>query len=151
MTEKRYIVNTDCLYNEVLDTKFSSNGVDKPTKEEIEDKEYLIVCDVYPKSVADKLCERLNRYENENKKFKVENEQLKNEVFDWKASAEDYLKLGKSLKKENEQLKKELSDIGGQLLMLDNCDNWDYDRMKHTVREIAEIIGYNGTINPKVI
>lgn len=78
-----------------------------------------------------------------------ENEQLKNEVFDWKASAEDYLKLGKSLKKENEQLKKELSDIDGQLLMLDNCDNWDYDRMKHTVREIAEIIGYNGTINPK--
>ena len=55
----------------------------------------------------------------------------------------------KELEKENEQLKKELSDIGGQLLMLDNCDNWDYDRMKHTVREIAEIIGYNGTINPK--
>ncbi len=55
----------------------------------------------------------------------------------------------KELEKENEQLKKELSDIDGQLLMLDNCDNWDYDRMKHTVREIAEIIGYNGTINPK--
>jgi len=53
------------------------------------------------------------------------------------------------LSDENEQLKKELSDIDGQLLMLDNCDNWDYDRMKHTVREIAEIIGYNGTINPK--
>lgn len=34
-----------------------------------------------------------------------ENEQLKNEVYDWKASAEDYLKLGKSLKEENEQLK----------------------------------------------
>ena len=33
--------------------------------------------------------------------------------------------------------------------MLDNCDNWDYDRMKHNVREIAEIIGYNGTINSK--
>ena len=50
---------------------------------------------------------------------------------------------------ENEQLKQQLSDINGQLVMLDNCDNWDYDRMKHTVREIAEIIGYNGTINPK--
>lgn len=50
---------------------------------------------------------------------------------------------------ENEQLKQQLSDIDGQLVMLDNCDNWDYDRMKHTVREIAEIIGYNGTINPK--
>lgn len=50
---------------------------------------------------------------------------------------------------ENEELKQQLSDINGQLVMLDNCDNWDYDRMKHTVREIAEIIGYNGTINPK--
>ena len=56
--------------------------------------------------------------------------------------------MGK-LEKENEQLKQQLSDINGQLVMLDNCDNWDYDRMKHTVREIAEIIGYNGTINPK--
>lgn len=36
-----------------------------------------------------------------------ENEQLKNEVYDWKASAKDYLKLGQSLKKENEQLKVE--------------------------------------------
>lgn len=70
MIEKRYIVNADCLYNEILDTKFGSNGVDKPTKQEVEDKEYLIVCDVFPKSVADKLCERLNRYEQENKQFK---------------------------------------------------------------------------------
>ena len=53
------------------------------------------------------------------------------------------------LEKENEQLKQQLLDIKGELVMLDNCDNWDYDRMKHTVREIAEIIGYNGTINPK--
>ena len=53
------------------------------------------------------------------------------------------------LEEENEQLKQQLSDIDGQLVMLDKCDNWDYDRMKHTVREIAEIIGYNGTINPK--
>ena len=50
---------------------------------------------------------------------------------------------------ENEQLKQQISNIRGQMVMLDNCDNWDYDRMKHTVREIAEIIGYNGTINPK--
>ena len=33
-----------------------------------------------------------------------ENQELKSDVYDWKASAEDYLKLGKSLKKENEQL-----------------------------------------------
>lgn len=58
-------------------------------------------------------------------------------------------KHNQRLEKENEQLKQQLSDIDGQLVMLDNCDNWDYDRMKHTVREIAEIIGYNGTINPK--
>ena len=37
-----------------------------------------------------------------------ENEQLKSDVYYWKASAEDYLKLGKSLKEENEQLKKQL-------------------------------------------
>ena len=53
------------------------------------------------------------------------------------------------LSNENEQLKQQISNIRGQMVMLDNCDNWDYDRMKHTVREIAEIIGYNGTINPK--
>ena len=58
-------------------------------------------------------------------------------------------KRARELEKENEHLKQQLSDINGQLVMLDNCDNWDYDRMKHTVREIAEIIGYNGTINPK--
>ena len=64
----------------------------------------------------------------------------------WK---EETIALLNSLNEENEQLKQQLSDINGQLVMLDNCDNWDYDRMKHTVREIAEIIGYNGTINPK--
>lgn len=55
------------------------------------------------------------------------------------------------LAEENEQLKQQLSNIDGQLVMLDKCDNWDYDRMKHTVREIAKIIGYNGTINPKKV
>ena len=58
-------------------------------------------------------------------------------------------KSNQELLDENEQLKQQLSDIDGQLVMLDNCDNWDYDRMKYTVREIAGIIGYNGTINPK--
>ena len=62
---------------------------------------------------------------------------------------DEYLKKINEMSDENEQLKQQLSDINGQLVMLDNCDNWDYDRMKHTVREIAEIIGYNGTINPK--
>lgn len=42
-----------------------------------------------------------------------ENEQLKSDVYDWKASAEDYLKLGKSLKRENEQLKETVSDWSG--------------------------------------
>ena len=58
-------------------------------------------------------------------------------------------KSNQELLDENEQLKQQLSDIDGQLVMLDNCDKWDYDRMKYTVREIAGIIGYNGTINPK--
>ena len=35
---------------------------------------------------------------------------LQDEVFDWKESAEDYLRLGKSLKKENEELKAQLKD-----------------------------------------
>lgn len=41
-------------------------------------------------------------FKEENTHLKLENEQLKNDVYDWKASAEDYLKLGKSLKKEIE-------------------------------------------------
>ena len=65
------------------------------------------------------------------------------------AQAEFICDKWNELSEENERLKQQLSDINGQLVMLDNCDNWDYDRMKHTVREIAEIIGYNGTINPK--
>lgn len=62
---------------------------------------------------------------------------------------DDLYRKNFKLKEENGELKQQLSDIKGQLLMLDNCDNWDYDRMKHTVREIAKIIGYGGTINPK--
>lgn len=106
MTEERYIVNTDCLYNEVLDTELGSNGVDKPTEQEIEDKDYLIVCDVYPKSVANKLCERLNRYENENKKFKVENEQLKSQREDFKRGLAEKDKEIMKLRRENNQMKR---------------------------------------------
>jgi len=40
-----------------------------------------------------------------------ENKELKDEVFDWKASAEDYLKLGKSLQKENNVLKEEIKTL----------------------------------------
>lgn len=47
-----------------------------------------------------------------------ENEQLKSDVYDWKASAEDYLKLGKSLKKENEQLKNENAKMKKELSLL---------------------------------
>lgn len=78
-----------------------------------------------------------------------ENEQLKSICQDHRDHAIDFKADCIRLEKENEQLKQQLSDIRGQLVMLDNCDNWDYTRMKHTVREIAEIIGYNGTINPK--
>ena len=47
----------------------------------------------------DRLCNRLNELNDENTR-------LKDEVYDWKASAEDYLQLGKVLQKENKELKK---------------------------------------------
>ena len=90
--------------------------------------------------------------ESQERELEKKNEQIS----DWiKQHSKDIAKIGEQqatisqLEEENEQLKQQLSDIDGQLVMLDKCDNWDYDRMKHTVREIAEIIGYNGTINPK--
>ena len=93
---------------------------------------------------------------NEIESLVCENEKLKEENKSWlkTASRMDTIhhedrEYCERIHRENEQLKQQLSDINGQLVMLDNCDNWDYDRMKHTVREIAEIIGYNGTINPK--
>jgi len=51
-----------------------------------------------------------------------ENKELKDEVHDWKASAEDYLKLGKSLQKENKELKdllKSMADRNNEI-WLDN-------------------------------
>lgn len=51
-----------------------------------------------------------------------------------------------ALQRENENLKKQLSDIEGQLVMFDQCDNWDYDRVMYTVRHIAEIMDYHGGI-----
>ena len=48
----------------------------------------------------DRLCNRLNELNDENTR-------LKDEVYDWKASAEDYLQLGKVLQKENKELKEE--------------------------------------------
>lgn len=74
---------------------------------------------------------------------------IEEELSNLKCANKKLLKSNDFLLKEHEKLKQQLSDINGQLVMLDKCDNWDYDRMKHTVREIAEIIGYNGTINPK--
>ena len=50
------------------------------------------------------------------------------------------------LRDENKELKQQLSDIDGQLLMFDNCDNWDYDRVMYTVRQIAKIMDYHGGI-----
>lgn len=100
-----------------------------------------------------KLCNQMDKHQQEyidklNEIFKWYNDYYGETILDTRMGWNDDNKISK-LKKENEQLKQQLSDINGQLVMLDNCDNWDYDRMKHTVREIAEIIGYNGTINPK--
>ena len=91
----------------------------------------------------------LTEQHEEIKSLKKENVQLKQTIDRLTLDNTKQKKVLNATKKENEQLKQQLSDINGQLVMLDNCDNWDYDRMKHTVREIAEIIGYNGTINPK--
>ena len=52
----------------------------------------------------DEIEEVLNELNDENK-------QLKDEIYDWKASAEDYLQLGKVLQKENKELKAELQRI----------------------------------------
>ena len=59
-----------------------------------------------------------------------ENEQLKSDVYDWKVSAEDYLKLGKSLKKENEQLKQQLADVDSLIYDL------GHDEMRRQYEEI---------------
>ena len=92
------------------------------------------------------LCNVLNNLNDENEQLNHRIKKLQNDLNNY---SEIFNELN-GLIDENEQLKQQLSDINGQLVMLDNCDNWDYDRMKHTVREIAEIIGYNGTINPKM-
>ena len=109
---------------------------------------------------VDDICDMMNDYEKEKEQLKSEYKVLHTQYQDLKKFVEnnfdEYLtqeKLNRQIIKlsdENGQLKQQLSYINGQLVMLDNCDNWDYDRMKHTVREIAEIIGYNGTINPKM-
>ena len=100
-----------------------------------------------------KLCNQMDKHQQEyidelNEIFKWYKDYYGETILDTRMGWNDDNKISK-LEKENGQLKQQLSDINGQLVMLDNCDNWDYDRMKHTVREIAEIIGYNGTINPK--
>lgn len=80
------------------------------------------------KETAIELCELLNSL--------GDNEQLKNEVFDWKRSAEDYFKIGKSLKGENEQLKlalmEQLQDNGNKyyIELFDELFNLNYDEWK---------------------
>lgn len=68
-----------------------------------------------------------------------ENRQLKDDVYDWKASAEDYLKLGKSLKKENEQLKKRNNR---QAKQLDNLytliEKQDWKTLTGIIQEFQE-------------
>ena len=61
----------------------------------IDDSGELIDLNI-PKFVdwGDDVCELLNQLANEN-------EELNNEIYDWKTSAEDYKKLGQSLLKEN--------------------------------------------------
>ncbi len=80
MTEKRYIMDTDCLMNMVLDTRFGFYGLDEPTELEIMDKDYFVVCTMHSRSEAKEVCERLNKYEQENKKLKAEIESLREDL-----------------------------------------------------------------------
>ncbi len=82
--------------------------------------------------------------ENEQLKTQLQNISYQRDEF-YRGVRENANRVGK-LEKENEQLKQQLSDIEGQLVMFDQCDNWDYDRVMYTVRHIAEIMGYNGGI-----
>lgn len=69
------------------------------------------------KSMYSEQCIQLDFLKDENQHMRYlvnENKQLKDDVYDWKASAEDYLKIGKSLKKENEQLKIQLQNTSDQ-------------------------------------
>ena len=75
------------------------------------------------------VCDLLNQLNDEN-------EQLKNEVYDWKVSAEDQLKLGKSLKEENEQLKQQLFETSKELLW---ATSDEVDRALHYEDEVKEL------------
>lgn len=118
--------------HELLDTLYNENEQLKQSNQELNDELQETMGYLALKSGIEK-----------------ENEQLKSALKELKEIGDYQHDRINELHEETEQLKQQLSDINGQLVMLDNCDNWDYDRMKHTVREIAEIIGYNGTINPK--
>ena len=75
----------------------------------IDDSGELIDLNI-PKFVdwGDDVCELLNQLANEN-------EELNNEIYDWKTSAEDYKKLGQSLLKENGELKQRVNLISDEI------------------------------------
>ena len=60
-----------------------------------------------------------------------ENKELKGEIYDWKASAEDYLKLGKSLQKENKELKDLLKSMADR-----NNEIWLYNGQKIRLKKV---------------
>lgn len=77
----------------------------------------------------DECVEILNDINYQNFKLEKENKKLKDEVYGWKASAEDYLKLGKSLLKENKELKdllKSMADRNNEIWL----DNGQIIRLK---------------------
>lgn len=42
------------------------------------------------------------------------------------------------------ELSDEKEKVISQLVMLDNMDNWTYDSLKYTIREISKAVNYRG-------
>lgn len=73
MTEKRYI----SMYHEVFDTHFGYMGTKEPTEREIEEQDYLVICECKSRDYADELCKLLNEKEDEINCLKQEKGRLK--------------------------------------------------------------------------
>lgn len=102
-SSKRTFTKTSIEYNKMTENKQIEEEFDKEISRLVRENYEL----------KSKFSVQLDSLKDKNKNLKKENKELKDEVYDWKASAEDYLKLGKSLQKENKELKELLYLITG--------------------------------------